>query len=333
MKLLQRSLCGAATESRIKLPGIVHALDRGYQSIAVSQHIHNVGGKIVGTHKRTGNFPFTYGKKAGKDQREIAEKGVKTAYWASKKLPAVKATDTAAGTAYALAYRSGLGKVATCYTTDRAFGPGRWSYICTPPKTQSVSNIDSLFEAFECGIQKLTETQRTPDWFLMRKFRITGSTASRIFHHIARSSPDPQLVQDPVTDPHVKTVLLLLSIQCSRGVSNGEVVAPVLLSRQELEAKTCEELKSLCRDGGLPITGRKKELVERLCNGNLTDTTDQNSSGGELLSSWFMSPTSSAAMKIGSHNEASISDHIQQFFDKHSRYHVERLKDYGLLCG
>ncbi|EGZ07973.1 hypothetical protein PHYSODRAFT_526062, partial [Phytophthora sojae] len=60
VKFLQRSLSGASTESRIQLPGIIHALDRGYQSAAVNEQIHSVGGKVVGTHKRTGRFPFTY---------------------------------------------------------------------------------------------------------------------------------------------------------------------------------------------------------------------------------------------------------------------------------
>ncbi|OWZ06177.1 LOW QUALITY PROTEIN: hypothetical protein PHMEG_00021605 [Phytophthora megakarya] len=74
VKILQRSLCSATTESQIRLPGIVHALDRGYQSEAVHQQIHSVGGKIVGTHKRTCRFPFTYGTRASQYQREIEVK-------------------------------------------------------------------------------------------------------------------------------------------------------------------------------------------------------------------------------------------------------------------
>ncbi|POM59145.1 hypothetical protein PHPALM_36113, partial [Phytophthora palmivora] len=61
VRILQRSLCDASTESHIRLPGIIHALDRGYQSEAVNQQITNAGG-IIGTHKRTGRLPFTFGK-------------------------------------------------------------------------------------------------------------------------------------------------------------------------------------------------------------------------------------------------------------------------------
>ncbi|OWZ00722.1 hypothetical protein PHMEG_00028027, partial [Phytophthora megakarya] len=80
VKTLQRSLCSATTKSQIRLSGIVHALDRGYQSEAVNQQIHSVGGKIVGTHKRTCRFPFTYGKRASQYQREIKVKGELSAY-------------------------------------------------------------------------------------------------------------------------------------------------------------------------------------------------------------------------------------------------------------
>eukprot|EP00644_Phytophthora_capsici_P007064 jgi/Phyca11/57946/gw1.22.311.1 len=68
VRVLQRSLCGVSTESQIKLPGIIHALDRGYQSQAVNQQIVETGGSIVGTHKRTGRFPFTYDQTASRFQ-------------------------------------------------------------------------------------------------------------------------------------------------------------------------------------------------------------------------------------------------------------------------
>ncbi|OWY97438.1 hypothetical protein PHMEG_00032023 [Phytophthora megakarya] len=76
VKILQRSLCSATTESQIRLPGIVHALDRGYQSEAVHQQIHSVDGKIVGIHKRTCRFPFAYGKRARPYQRDRSKRRV-----------------------------------------------------------------------------------------------------------------------------------------------------------------------------------------------------------------------------------------------------------------
>ncbi|EGZ22295.1 hypothetical protein PHYSODRAFT_385472, partial [Phytophthora sojae] len=56
VRILQRSLCGASTESQIRLSGIVHALDRGYQSNAVNQQIFDAGSSIIGTHNVLVNF-------------------------------------------------------------------------------------------------------------------------------------------------------------------------------------------------------------------------------------------------------------------------------------
>ncbi|EEY70326.1 uncharacterized protein PITG_05716 [Phytophthora infestans T30-4] len=62
VRILQRSLCGSSTENQIRLPGILHALDRGYQSHAVNQQIVDTGGSIIGTHKRTQSFPLHLAK-------------------------------------------------------------------------------------------------------------------------------------------------------------------------------------------------------------------------------------------------------------------------------
>ncbi|KAF1781992.1 hypothetical protein GQ600_19596 [Phytophthora cactorum] len=85
LEILQRSLYGASSESQIRLPGIIHALDRGYQSAAVNEQIHSVGGKVIGTRKRTGRLPFTYGKRGSTYHREVDEKGELSAYWATTK--------------------------------------------------------------------------------------------------------------------------------------------------------------------------------------------------------------------------------------------------------
>lgn len=212
VKVLQRSLCGAATESQIRNPGIIHALDRGYQSALVNQHIHSVGGKIVGTHKRTNRFPFTFGRAPSRFQREIAEKDELSAYWATTKLAGSRSADVAASKAFAVAYRCGLGSVALCYTTDHHYGPGQWSYIFRPKKQWERGTIDNL-AGFEDGVQILTEEQRTPDWFLMRRFRVTGSVANRLFRRIARSPEQRTFERDPVTDPDVRAVMMILSIE------------------------------------------------------------------------------------------------------------------------
>lgn len=74
------------TESQIRLPGIIHALDRGYQSQSVNQRIVETGGgSIVGTHKRIGRFSFTYDQTASRFQRSVMKKGERKLSFGYKK--------------------------------------------------------------------------------------------------------------------------------------------------------------------------------------------------------------------------------------------------------
>ncbi|ETL48901.1 hypothetical protein L916_01543, partial [Phytophthora nicotianae] len=227
---------------------------------AVNQQITDVGGSIIGTHKRTGRFPFSFGKPPSQYQQAISEKGERSAYWASKRLPI--SPSTLPEHAHALAYRSGLGKVALGVTTAPNAGPGHWTYV-TRPTPRCNHQDDALFSAFEDNVQLLTTTQRTPDWFLLRKFRITGSVAAKIFK---------------------------------------------VISRDELTKKKCAELKNMCRDALLPVSGRKLHLIDRLLGSSPADEPENDESieharftiDQTLLSVWFMAPFSTQDTKIGS---------------------------------
>ena len=90
-------------------------LDRGYLGSALINHLVDHGFDITGTHKRTRGFPFTFGQIRGiGDRRVIEEAGAKSLYVAKKKI----------GTRwiYALAYRSGRGRVATLISSRPQIG-------------------------------------------------------------------------------------------------------------------------------------------------------------------------------------------------------------------
>ncbi|GMF18621.1 unnamed protein product [Phytophthora fragariaefolia] len=242
VKLLQRSLCGASTESQIHLSGVLHALDRGYQSYAVNEHIVNIGGAIVGTHKRTHKFPFAN---------------------------AIIETKRIANSSY---LRTGLsywiGKVALCYMTLAYVGLGTWSYVSRPAHVSELSIDNPDFVRFENGVTQLTSAQRTPEWFILRKFRITGSVAVRVFHAVSRSQQQSEAdgrLPSLISNNDVKTILELLGLppRCT-AVSNPvenqngpKKVSAMALSRAELHEKSCEELKGLCRKYSLHVSGKK----------------------------------------------------------------------------
>ena len=62
--------------TKVDLGGSLVAIDRGYMGPEmISYLVDTAGAYIVGTHKRIGSFPFTFGDKTPKfSQKYIAEK-------------------------------------------------------------------------------------------------------------------------------------------------------------------------------------------------------------------------------------------------------------------
>jgi hypothetical protein len=67
------------------------------------------------------SFPFTFDQYPGPYCRLIQEKGTMAAYWAVR--------GTGENKQFALANRSGLGRVVLIHTTDETLGPGRYTLI------------------------------------------------------------------------------------------------------------------------------------------------------------------------------------------------------------
>lgn len=118
---------------------------------------------------------------------------------------------------------------------------------------------------------------------LLRKLRITVSVAAKIFRVFAQCGGDVAEGDLPVhagSDPDVETVILLLSLgKANRPTPGGPddscgFPGALQLSRDELQKKTCEELQNLCRDAQLLVSGRKGDLVNRLCGVQTEEATD-----------------------------------------------------------
>jgi hypothetical protein len=119
IKIMVQGLTNAEIESQIKISNIF-AMDRGYQGTEVASFIVEKGGKLIGTHKRTLGFPFTFAaKKVSEKQKGIEEKGHLCTFWAKSKVGKQNMIQ------YAACYRNGLGRVALLYTTIPTLGPGK----------------------------------------------------------------------------------------------------------------------------------------------------------------------------------------------------------------
>jgi hypothetical protein len=76
---------------------------------------------LVGTSQRVKSFPFTFDQTPGLSRRLITEKGTMAAYWTVK--------GTGQRKQFALARRSGSGRVVLMHTNDVDLGPSRYTLI------------------------------------------------------------------------------------------------------------------------------------------------------------------------------------------------------------
>ena len=116
-------MSGASIESHISLNRTKFFWDRGYGGIEgeVNSFAIEKGAVLVGTSKRMKSFPFTFDQHPGPSRRLIEEKGTAASYWAVK--------GTGLKKQFAVANRSGLGRVVLMQTTDESLGPGRYTLI------------------------------------------------------------------------------------------------------------------------------------------------------------------------------------------------------------
>ena len=176
VEIVLMSLTGASIESQISLNGTTFFWDRGYGGVEgeVNSFALEKGAVLIGTARRRKSFPFTFDQQPGSARRLVQEKGSMASYWAVKTTPSGRQQ-------YALAHRNGLGRVVLIQTMDPNLGPGRYTLITKSNKQAKIwfRMKDDTVPDYALGktsnVTMLTESQRTPAWFLLRKFRITGT--------------------------------------------------------------------------------------------------------------------------------------------------------------
>jgi hypothetical protein len=167
VEMLFLSLSRANLSNQITLEQSLVAIDRGYQGTKLNTLISACNGQVVGTHKRTAGFPFTYDQKGSDSCQRIDTEGPTVTYWAKGKEKVGLKDDTREShyiQRYAVAYKSGLGKVALLSTSFQPLGPGNWCYITDDGrsleqiKEQDMFTPDDLdhFAEFESKITQLT---------------------------------------------------------------------------------------------------------------------------------------------------------------------------------
>ena len=142
---------------------------------------------------------------------------------------------------------------------------------------------------------------------------------------------------------------LLVSCQATIAEENRFVLDDIGIRRTDADAVnalpanlislTVVQLKGLCTERGLVVSGNKPDLVQRLQAYNpvpLTGDEEQLRLKKVLLSKWYMKPSgTTSAMKVGSANEDNISSALPNFLQSYSpsgvTYSVSAMSPYGLI--
>jgi hypothetical protein len=106
---------GVDLASQVRVPDTLICLDRGYLGPSLIEFLLNAGFSLLGTHKRVNSYPYTFGNARNRfTQRVVEEIGCKNIYVAKKKF--------GDKILYAVAYRSGKGRVATLICSNPRLG-------------------------------------------------------------------------------------------------------------------------------------------------------------------------------------------------------------------
>ena len=336
VKIVQRSLCGASVESQINLNGNLFLWDRGYGGTdgEVNQWSMKAEANLLGTSKRMTSFPFTFDQIPGPNRQLIQMKGSFAQYWAYKSPPGLPDVKQ-----FALAHRSGLGRVVLMQSTFPAAGPGRFSYISKGRRDPPAAPVRNAFLLrFETeNIDMVTAAQGDPVWFLQRKFRITGSGAALVWKWLAQKFiKEPQ--QDEIPQ-YLQVIFRILCIKYSElpNSIDDESSAERTYEAEELKFLNMQMLKDICKAKKLLVGGNKADLINRIVAFDFPgrSAADQPSQSIEqlLLNTWFMAPfKGTEAMVAGLINESNIISKLQEFFEKESDIRVDCIRKYGLLC-
>lgn len=186
MTMLQRSKSGAGCDNQIDLEESLMLWDRGYGGPdgIVNQETLARNGLIIGTSKWTTSYPFNYGKQKQGDARTlVSEKGTLATFWAEKNYR----YGSRSRKHYAMAFRDGRGGVVLMHGSGSVVRPGQYVYVTERGRGTDVEEEDKedngFFQRFEDeNISKITVSQGSPEWFLMRQFRITATAAYDVWN-------------------------------------------------------------------------------------------------------------------------------------------------------
>ena len=218
-------------------------------------------------------------------------------------------------------------------TTVPLFGVGHTTLVPfngTIKQNEVDEEFEDIVDHFETeSVQVATCRQNTAEWFLARRFRITGTSALILWKHVAKKDYKKDFPDDAV---YIESILKIIGLTKTATYSASDTERLLRMGKDELTA--------ILQRGGLVSTGTKAQLVQRITqqrvqisdvinHGNDVDLTTK------LMKTWFMKPRKgTTSTYIGSHNETNVKTELPNFLFEHSgatRIQIMQTFDYGLL--
>ena len=133
------------------------------------------------------------------------------------------------------------------HTTDELLGPGRYTLITKRRKDAAIRyaiDDDPVLSYMQSGdVTRLTESQRTPEWFVLRKVRVTGTGAYAVWQLLSRQ-------YDQVHNENINAVLRVLSLGRAE---REEIVDEVVYTHETLNEMVLPDIRDICRSKRLPV--------------------------------------------------------------------------------
>jgi hypothetical protein len=334
VKILMRGLCRASLDSDVKFAhGTIVQFDRGYGGPGgvVMDYLQRIGCNLLGTMKRLRSVPITFDQKESPGRMVIQEKGVAAQYWARKQISG--GAKVSPKFHYAVAHRNGLKRVALLQTTLNSCGPGKYSYV-TQQKKSSRTSLEPLEELdlWETNqVRQITASQRTPEWFILRRFRITATGSLIVWRWFLALHRKNRTLRLPKAVIYILNKLtLLMEDQDDEDTEPEHRNYPY--NEQQLAGLARMNLVEICRSKGLALSGTKEVLTQRIL-GFFGTGQDSISLDMSLLQSWFMAPfKGSEATRAGLMNEGYVVSRLNRFLVRHAPpgMMLLQIREYGL---
>ena len=375
--ILLMGLEGSSLPKQAQISNLI-TKDRGYNTLRNSMLCLKRGAHELGTRRKEGNFVFTFDTAPRRGQKLIPTSGEQAGYFAKlNPLISTRSNLRLYGIAFRRYGRvailqsskaqfrpfiwhlilkgSSQSKVPVSFESLRGFQdePAKriefkvressispddvYEYTSTPEGVTK-ELIDKMYECFRRSITFLTEEQGTPEWFLLRKFRLTSSVSGGFCTKWLRSLSQAEAQE-------------LGRAELIRSIGYKFLVAPSDASKQEaLErlrklkkpkiVEICKRFEdSLEGRGRVAVTGNKQVLVQRLLEAGYNPLTEleaaeEGKSFEQVLHDlWFMRPAERQSLRMGFANERFVIQWLGPFIRRYARKFILcEVRSYGLLA-